>query len=292
MNAEQMALIAADYAAGVRVQDIRTKYRASSEAVRKALQAHGIKSRGYGFTPQRPERLEAIAADLRAGMLVDDIRSKHKCGSEEVARAKRIYGIKRPARVERKSPEPKDDPRLQAIFADYQAAMTMEALKIKHRCGTDTIMRAVRALGRLHTITEQPPLDVEEAIRTMARDGRSMADIKQQLRVGFRRVHRVCAEAGIELVQWWGGRKAEPRKPSEPKRRTIIPRVVDNAPPAEPTREDYARLCDREFSCPPYLRQAPAMLARIEANERRERERAREIDRRTEARRARKAAAS
>lgn len=37
--------------------------------------------------------------------------------------------------------------------------------------------------------------------------------------------------------------------------------------PARPTREDYAELCRIEFATPPYLRQAPAMLAEIEARE-------------------------
>lgn len=274
MHTERAAAIAADYKAGVKVSEIRRKHRVSSEAVRSVLVAHGIKSRGYGFKPDNPERLAAIAADLQSGMLLNDVRRKHKCGSEEVARAKRVHGVKRPPRVARPAPPPHEDPRLLAICADYKAGATLEQIKIDHQCGADTVMRAVRALGETRTAANEGAQDVEEAIRQMARAGDSMAKIKQKLRVGFRRVHRVCGEAGIELVQWYGGRKAEPRRESKPKKRLPVA-VISAPPPADPTREDYARLCDQEFSTPHYLRKAPDMLKVIEANEARERARIR-----------------
>ena len=98
MTPEWEAQIVADLNSNLRIIEIANKHRIGKKRVQEIREKHGIsvnrlKTGKLPNRPMTPEWEAEIAADLRSGMLIDEIIDKHRIGYAKVADVQRKYGL-------------------------------------------------------------------------------------------------------------------------------------------------------------------------------------------------------
>lgn len=136
--------IAADYAAGMRVEDIRAKHRCQPSAITRAITRQGVPFRrpnGH-FLKTAAEvqaRKEAIVADLRAGVRRKDIAAKYGISEAWVYQVARQNGLSTLGPVRR----PITDEERESWRAAFASGMTIHAISKAYRRGFYTVQHVV-----------------------------------------------------------------------------------------------------------------------------------------------------
>ncbi len=145
LYAERDRQVAADYAAGMKVVDIQTKYGIDPGSVSRARQRHGLPQRRPGnFLHSKPEiqaRKAAIIADIRAGMKQADIAAKYEVSDTLVSLFGKAEGLQTG-----KYARPTAEEKAQWVTR-YQSGLSANAIAKEFNRGQTTVSKHLKKVG-------------------------------------------------------------------------------------------------------------------------------------------------
>lgn len=274
MTSDMSNEIAADYAAGMAYNDIVTKYRCGWAKVNRAIAEAGVARRGN--RPRKPVKMNpGKAADIVADYLRDPniqrCAARMRVGKVSVRRVIDEAGVRTKPVPVRSDTSERDRVIADSIRAGKPVSEVLRAMGVGH----ETIRVACKAHGvklrKSTTEKHREQLRRMEAVTTeqwnaWEREKATLGKVSKILGVCDQVLSRWCRDNDHKF--WSGsGRMSNEEQAAAARRRAQFTTEA----PVEPTRFDYMVLCDREFALPHFLRKAPEMLKRIEANEARER---------------------
>lgn len=181
------------YLAGESSPAIAASLGATPPGIRGVLNRHGVEARAQAITDEQ----EALVVKLcRGGASIAEAGEEAGLSASSVGRVLRKYKIglaKGPARKFTAEEEGE-------MWRCYEAGESMKAIADKLGCGTMTVQRTVKRLGKEARYNGRSLTEDEQLIAVdLAIEGETLVEIARRLDVDAQQVARIVSAAGVEM---------------------------------------------------------------------------------------------